>query len=150
MPLINRGFTVLIELLNTNYSILHPDVIEVSNRAVDVSSWARLTCYPRSSFYPLIFSAPISKSRFTKFEFPLGATCKSCRQAGLCLYTSSAISIRAKPTFKRLRYSLGGIRPRQTNHQILSPSKRGIKDQKYIRVVSHWCSEELPPITEQI
>ena len=30
-----------------------PRYVKVSNRAVDMDSRARLTCYPRGSFYPL-------------------------------------------------------------------------------------------------
>jgi hypothetical protein len=98
-----------------------PRYVKVPNFAVDMNSRAKPACYPRSSFYSVIFAPTMRTHRFTKFEFPLGATCKSCRQASFCLYTSSAISIRTKLTFKRLRYLLGGIRPRQTTHQILSP-----------------------------
>jgi len=40
----------------------------------------------------------MTNHRVTNFCFRIGATCMSCRQAGLCVYTSGAISIRAKPT----------------------------------------------------
>ena len=94
--------------------------IEVPNLPVDVDSWGRSACYPWSSFYPLIFAPPTWAHRFTKFRFRDCSSCPSCSKAGLCLYTSGSVSIGAKPTFKRLRYFLGGIRPRQTTHLTLS------------------------------
>ena len=73
--------------------------IEVPNPFVDVDSWKGSACYPRSSFYPLSFRRPISYGRITNFYFRNCATCPSCSKAGLCVYTSGPMSIRAKPTF---------------------------------------------------
>jgi len=38
-----------------HYCSRHPDIIKVPNSAVAVDARAELACYPRSSFYPLIF-----------------------------------------------------------------------------------------------
>ena len=59
----------------------------------------------------------------------LGPTFVPARPVGLTVrqasrpYTFSTISNRAKPTFGRLRYPLGGDRPSQTAHQALSPKR---------------------------
>ena len=88
--------------------------IEVPNRAVDVDSWARLACYPRSTFCPLSDGASTCYRRITKACFRTCSTCRSRSQAPLCICTRCAVSIRAEGTFARLRYSLGGDRPSQT------------------------------------
>ena len=99
--------------------------IEVPNGIVDVNSWIPLACYPRSSFYPLSGPPSIRKARITFAYFRTCSTCQSHSQAGLCEYTFTTVSIRGKPTFARLRYSLGGFRPRQTAQQKLSPTSWG-------------------------
>ena len=76
-----------------------PRYVKVPNLAVYVDYRARSACYPRSSFYPLIFHLPMKDGRFTNFRFRDCASCSSCSKAGLCVCTSSSISIRAKPTF---------------------------------------------------
>ena len=58
--------------------------------------------------------------RITKPGFRLCSTRRSRSQAPLCLCTLRTISDRAEGTFGRLRYLLGGIRPRQTAHLTLS------------------------------
>ena len=78
---------------------VHPDNVKVPNRAVYVDYRARSACYPRSSFYPLIFHLPMKDGRFTNFRFRDCSSCSSCSKAGLCVCASSSISIRAKPTF---------------------------------------------------
>ena len=78
---------------------MHPDNVKVPNRVVDVDSWTRSACYPQSSFYPLSFDHPIMDRRITYSCFRNCVTCRSCSKASLCVYTSSAISIRAKLTF---------------------------------------------------
>ena len=91
--------------------------------AVDMDSWARLACYPRSNFYPLSSGPTMRNHRVTKAYFRTCSTCKSRSQAPLYLYTQYAISIRAEGTIARLRYSLGGDRPSQTTHQAMSRSR---------------------------
>ena len=39
------------------------------------------------------------------------------------VYTHCTISVRAEPTFERLRYLLGGDRPSQTAHLTVSPDQ---------------------------
>ena len=110
--------------------------IEVPNGIVDVNSWIPLACYPRSSFYPLSGSPSTRKIRITFTVFPLCSTCQSHSQAGFCEYTSLTVSIRDKPTFVRLRYSLGGSRPRQTAYQALSPSLLGLEPEYTVGGIS--------------
>ena len=93
------------------------------NLPVDVNSWGRSACYPQGSFYPLSDGISTHYRLITNSDFRLCSTCWSRSQAGLCVYTQCAISVRAEPTFERLRYSFGGDRPSQTAHLTLSPSR---------------------------
>ena len=55
-------------------------------------------------------------------------------QLGLCVCTLCTISVRAEPTFERLRYSFGGDRPSQTAHLTVSPDQihgRRLENQQY-------------------
>ena len=97
--------------------------IEVPNHAVDMDSWARLACYPRGTFYPLIDRASTCHGRVTKPCFRTCSTCWSRSQAPLCLYAQRLMADQAEGTFGRLRYSLGGDRPSQTTHLTLSPTR---------------------------
>src|SRR5919109_1168646 len=97
--------------------------IEVPNRAVDVDSWARLACYPRSTFYPLSDGNSTLNRRITNACFRTCSTCQSRSQAPLCVCTLRTISNRAEGTFARLRYILGGDRPSQTTHLTLFPTR---------------------------
>ena len=69
------------------------------NRAVAMDAWARSACYPRSNFYPLSFRRPISYGRITNLHFRDCSGGSPCSKAGLCVCTSSPVSIRTKPTF---------------------------------------------------
>ena len=93
---------------------------EVPNFAVDMDSWAKSACYPRSTFYPLSDGPSIRNRRITKTYFRTCSGCCPRSQAPLCLYTYTLISDQRKGTFARLRYSLGGDRPSQTAHLTLS------------------------------
>ena len=93
------------------------------NLPVDVNSWGRSACYPQGSFYPLSDGISTHYRLITNSDFRLCSTCRSRSQAGLYVYTHCAISVRAEPTFERLRYSFGGDRPSQTAHLALSPSR---------------------------
>src|SRR6476661_1812095 len=95
--------------------------IEVPNLSVDVNSWLRSACYPRSTFYPLSDGPSTRDHRITRPGFRLCSTCRSRSQAGLCPCTRRTISNRAEPTLGRLRYHLGGDRPSQTAHLPLFP-----------------------------
>src|SRR5437879_13206711 len=93
--------------------------IEVPNGAVDVNSWAPSACYPRGSYYPLSDTPSTRRYQITKPDFRLCSTCGARSQAPLCLFTLRLVSIQPEGTFGRLRYSLGGDRPRQTAHLTL-------------------------------
>ena len=54
------------------------------NLAVDVDSWARSACYPRSTFYPLSDGPPTWGRRITRTDFRPCSTCRSRSQACLC------------------------------------------------------------------
>src|SRR5919206_1320015 len=97
--------------------------IEVPNPAVDVNSWAGSACYPRGSFYPISYGPSTWNRRITKTDFRLCAAGLPCSQAPLCLCTQRRVAISAEGTIARLRYLLGGVRPRQTTHQPRSVSK---------------------------
>jgi len=55
--------------------------------------------------------------RITKADFRLCAACMPCSQAPFCFCTRRWIAIPPEGTIARLRYSLGGVRPRQTTRQ---------------------------------
>ena len=92
------------------------------NLPVDVNSWGRSACYPQGSFYPLSDGISTHYHLITNSYFRICSTCRSHSQLGFCVYTHCAISVRAEPSFERLRYSFGGDRPSQTAHLTLSPS----------------------------
>ena len=114
------------------------------NLPVDVDSWGRSACYPRGSFYPLSDGPSIRNHRITKSWFPTCSTCLSHSQAPLCLYTRLAIADRDEGTFERLRYSLGGDRPSQTAHLVLSTHRfhGAMLDSQYSKV-------GIPPLTRR-
>ena len=58
--------------------------------------------------------------RITKADFRPCSTCRSHSQASFCFCTRQLISNQPEETFARLRYLLGGDRPSQTAHLILS------------------------------
>ena len=72
----------------------------------------------------------------------LGSALRPCSQAGLNLCAFPTVSIRSKPTFVPLRYSLAGYRPSKTAHLTLSlfeySSKLG-KLHTFQREVLHCC-----------
>ena len=84
------------------------------NLAVDVDSWARSACYPRSTFYPLSDGLSTQSRRITRTWFPICSTCWSRSQACFCSCTQkdgcrpSRADLRAPPLpFRR--------RPPQSN-----------------------------------
>ena len=91
------------------------------NLPVDVNSWGRSACYPRSTFCPLSDGASTRYRQITKTYFRTCSTCQSRSQASLCLYTRALISNQSEETFAHLRYSLGGDRPSQTARLTVSP-----------------------------
>jgi hypothetical protein len=91
----------------------------VPNLPVDVDSWGRSACYPRSTFYLMSDSPSTRNCRITKACFHTCSTYGSHSQAPLCFYTLRAIADRTEGAFALLRYSLGGDRPSQTTHLAL-------------------------------
>ena len=92
------------------------------NLPVDVNSWGRSACYPQGSFYPLSDGISTHYRLITNSYFRICPTCLSRSQAGFCVCTHCAVSVRAEPTFERLRYSFGGDRPSQTARLTVSPA----------------------------
>ncbi len=74
----------------------------------------------QSNFYPSSDGPSTRYRRITKAYFRTCSTCLSRSQAPFCLYTLRLISNQPEGTFARLRYLLGGDRPSQTTHLILS------------------------------
>ena len=97
--------------------------IEVPNLPVAVDAWGRSACYPQGSFYPLSDGISTHYHLITNSYFRTCSTCWSRSQPGFYVYTHCAISVRAEPSFERLRYSFGGDRPSQTAHLTMSPGR---------------------------
>ena len=77
---------------------------------------------------------PLTYHRITNSYFRICSTRRSRSQVGLCVCTLCTISVRAEPTFERLRYSFGGDRPSQTAHLTVSPDRihgRRLENQQY-------------------
>ena len=66
---------------------------------------------------------PLTYHRITNSNFRYCSTRRSRSLAGFYVYTHCTISVRAEPTFERLRYSLGGDRPSQTARLTVSPDR---------------------------
>ena len=92
------------------------------NLAVDVDSWARSACYPRSTFYPLSDGPPTRGRRITRACFRTCSACPPRSQARLHSCALGTVADRPERTFARLRYILGGDRPSQTARLSLSPA----------------------------
>jgi len=45
-----------------------PDCVEVPNCIVAMDAWMQLACYPRGSFYPLIFDHVLASSTYPRFD----------------------------------------------------------------------------------
>ena len=105
------------------------------NLAVDVDSWARSACYPRSTFYPLSDGHSTLSRRITRTCFRTCSACRPRSQARLHSCALGTIANRPERTFVRLRYILGGDRPSQTAHltrsfclirlKVRPPARRG-------------------------
>src|SRR5438093_7557822 len=107
--------------------------IEVPNPAVDLNSWAGSACYPRGSFYPISYGRSTPCRRITKAHFRACAAGVPRSQAPLCLCTRRRVAISAEGTFARLRYLLGGVRPRQPTHQ-----PRSVRNHVSARSSTEW------------
>ena len=85
------------------------------NLAVDVDSWARSACYPRSTFYPLSDGPPTRGRRITRACFRTCSTCGSRSQARLrsCTQEDGCRPSRADLRAPPLPF---GRRPPQSNY----------------------------------
>ena len=92
---------------------------------LDLSSWGRSACYPRSTFYPLSDGPSMRNHRITLPCFRTWATCRSRSQAGFCQCTQRTVAIRAEPALGSLRYPFGGDHPSQTTRLAVSPHTGG-------------------------
>ena len=84
------------------------------NLAVDVDSWARSACYPRSTFYPLSDGPPTRGRRIARTCFRTCSARLPRSQAGLHSCALRAVADRPEPTLRAppLRF---GRRPPQSN-----------------------------------
>ena len=85
------------------------------NLAVDVDSWARSACYPRSTFYPLSDGHSTLGRRIARTCFRTCSACLPRSQAGLHSCALRAVADRPEPTLRAppLRF---GRRPPQSNY----------------------------------
>ena len=98
----------------------------------------RICLLSPGSFYPISYGPSTRRRRITKADFRLCAACMPCSQAPLCLCTRPRVAIPREGTIARLRYILGGVRPRQTTHQPRSATQSR-EDAIQHRVVFHCC-----------
>ena len=96
------------------------------NLAVDVDSWARSACYPRSTFYPLSDGHSTLCRRITRTDFRPCSRCLSRSQARLHSCALGTVADRPERTFRAppLRF---GRRPPQSNYPpgTVPPPDRG-------------------------
>ena len=90
------------------------------NFPVDVNSWGKSACYPRSTFCPLSDGPSTRHRQITRTRFRACPACLPRSQAPLCPCTRALIPNQGEETFAHLRYSLGGDRPSQTARLTLS------------------------------
>ena len=85
------------------------------NLAVDVDSWARSACYPRSTFYPLSDGHSTLGRRITRTCFRTCSACWPRSQARLHSCALGTVADRPERTFRAppLRF---GRRPPQSNY----------------------------------
>ena len=85
------------------------------NLAVDVDSWARSACYPRSTFYPLSDGHSTLSRRITRTDFRLCSACGPRSQARLYSCALRTIANRPERTL-RAPPLLFRRRPPQSNY----------------------------------
>ena len=84
------------------------------NLAVDVDSWARSACYPRSTFYPLSDGPPTRCRRITRARFRVCSRCLSRSQARLHSCALGTVADRPERTLRAPPLHFGR-RPPQSN-----------------------------------
>ena len=103
---------------------------------------------PRVAFIRCAMAFPLTYHRITNSYFRTCSTRRSRSQVGLCVCTLCTISVRAEPTFERLRYAFGGDRPSQTAHLTVSPDQihgRRLENQQYKGGIPRLPPSELTP-----
>ncbi len=85
------------------------------NLAVDVDSWARSACYPRSTFYPLSDGPSTRGRRITRADFRPCSARPPRSQAGLHSCALGAVADRPEPTLRAPPLHFGR-RPPQSNY----------------------------------
>ena len=122
------------------------------NLLVDVNSWRRSACYPRSTFYPLSDGPSTRDHRITMTDFRLCSVRRPHSQASLCHCTQQPMSDRLELTIARLRYSLGGDRPSQTARQAGSRSHPGTRldNEKNKGGISRMAPQRLAPLLQSL
>ena len=85
------------------------------NLAVDVDSWARSACYPRSTFYPLSDGHSTLSRRITRADFRLCSRCLSRSQARLHSCALGTVADRPERTLRAPPLHFGR-RPPQSNY----------------------------------
>ena len=85
------------------------------NLAVDVDSWARSACYPRSTFYPLSDGHSTLCRRITRTDFRPCSRCLSRSQARLHSCALGTVADRPEPTLRAPPLHFGR-RPPQSNY----------------------------------
>ena len=85
------------------------------NLAVDVDSWARSACYPRSTFYPLSDGPSTRGRRITRADFRPCSARLPRSQARLCSCAPRTVADRPERTL-RAPPLLFGRRPPQSNY----------------------------------
>ena len=96
---------------------------------------------------------PLTYHRITNSYFRTCSTRRSRSQVGLCVCTLCTISVRAEPTFERLRYSFGGDRPSQTAHLTVSPDQihgRRLENQQYKGGIPRAPPHKLTPMLQSL
>ena len=96
---------------------------------------------------------PLTYHRITNSYFRTCSTRRSRSQVGLCVCTLCTISVRAEPTFERLRYSFGGDRPSQTAHLTVSPDQihgRRLENQQYKGGIPRSPPQKLTPLLPRL
>ena len=92
---------------------------------------------------------PLTYHRITNSYFRTCSTRRSRSQVGFCVCTLCTISVRAEPTFERLRYSFGGDRPSQTARLTVSPDRihgRRLENQQYKGGIPRLPPQKLTPL----
>ena len=84
------------------------------NLAVDVDSWARSACYPRSTFYPLSDGPPTWGRRITRADF------RPCSTRGWLSVGAGGLSLDPSQTARKFSQDVGGATSVVVTHNLNS------------------------------